>query len=94
LPIDPEQGVVDLPRLDNPSKRISVPLAEIADVKMETTERRGMRGQRTYTDQVSIHYRDGRALLVAELGDTDRALVFSNWLRRQIDDAKRATGVM
>jgi hypothetical protein len=91
LIIDAEQGVVEIPRLESPSKRLTVTLADITDVGVDTVVRRGMRGSRTHTDQVLLRHRDGRSLLVAELGDTDRAHVFSNWLRRQIDDARQAT---
>jgi hypothetical protein len=90
LIIDAKQGVIDMPRFESPSKRLTVPFADITDVRMETVERRGMRGSRTWTDQVSLSHRDGRSLLVAELGDTHRAKVFANWLRRQIDAARRA----
>jgi hypothetical protein len=86
LVIDPDQAIIEIPLINMPGRRITVPLADVREIKMETIVHRGSRGSRTWIDQVSLHRRNGDSVMIMELGDAERAEVFATWLRRKLEE--------
>jgi hypothetical protein len=84
LVIDPESGEIEIPLIAKPKEKTRLALSEIADVSVETIERRKPRGNVSYSHNVLVRPRSGRTITVAECGDQERAATFANWLRRKI----------
>lgn len=87
LVVNTLKKTIELPAHFGRKERETWAFAEIVDVDVETIERRGSRGSRTWTDEIRLRRKDGRRELIEELGDRDRADAFARWLRAKLATA-------
>jgi hypothetical protein len=89
LIIDASRGVLEMPRYPKPTERITLSIADVQDVKVNTSERGRSRGGVAYSYQVMLHLRTGSPVQVLEWSNPDRASAFSWWLKGKIEEATR-----
>lgn len=84
LVVNTLKKTVELPAHFGRKERETWAFADIADVEVETIERRHARGRRSWTDEIRLRRKDGRRELIEELGDRDQADAFARWLRAKL----------
>jgi hypothetical protein len=81
LIIDPDRQTVQLPATFGRKKVETIAAGEISGVTIDTIERRGRKGGRSYSYAVTLECRNGRREKLTDWMDKDRADRLAAWLR-------------